>query len=67
MQMETRVIVACPNRGGVLPALSAADGAIPARHPLATAPAYDGLAAARQLLFVSLMAGRLLCCGADGR
>ncbi|MBL7038826.1 MAG: PQQ-binding-like beta-propeller repeat protein [Pirellulaceae bacterium] len=51
--------------GGVLWALSKADGELLARYALDTIPVFDGLAAAGNALFLSTVDGRLLCLSGD--
>jgi hypothetical protein len=48
-------------RGGVLWALSKADGGLQKRYALDTIPVFDGLAVAQGNLLVSTVDGRLLC------
>ena len=49
--------------GGLLLAVSAADGTELARYPLASSPVFDGMAAARGRLYLSLESGDLVCMG----
>jgi hypothetical protein len=49
--------------GGVLWAASAATGAKLAEYTLDAPPAWDSLAAAQGLLFLSLADGRIICLG----
>jgi hypothetical protein len=51
--------------GGRLAVVSTADGTLLNHYRLDALPAYDGLAAAGDQLFLSLKDGRLLCLGAD--
>ena len=48
-------------RGGMLLAVSPADGKTLATHQLAAPPVFDGMAAAAGRLFISLQNGRLVC------
>jgi len=50
-------------RGGLLVALSAAEGTKLAERPLAAAPVYDGLAATGGRLYVPTVGGKILCLG----
>ena len=50
-------------RGGILMAVSAADGRQLAKHDLKSPPAWDGIAVARGCLFVSLADGSVMCLG----
>ena len=49
--------------GALLLAVSAADGTELARYPLASSPVFDGMAAARGRLYLSLESGDLVCMG----
>jgi hypothetical protein len=49
--------------GGVLWAASAANGEKLAQYPLEAPPAWDSLAAANGMLFISLADGRVKCMG----
>ena len=49
--------------GGMLVVLSRADGRKLAEHRLASAPVYDGMAAARGRLYLSTADGRVVCFG----
>jgi outer membrane protein assembly factor BamB len=53
--------VAAADRGGLLLALSAADGSERGRCELESAPSFDGMAAAYGKLYVSSADGKLLC------
>jgi hypothetical protein len=50
-------------RGGMLVVFSKGDGRQQAKHPLASAPVYDGMAAAAGRLYISLRDGTLVCYG----
>lgn len=50
-------------KGGVLTAISAADGSTLARHELDSPPVFDGLIAANEKLYLSLKNGTVLCMG----
>nr|MBC8218141.1 hypothetical protein [Planctomycetota bacterium] len=50
-------------RGGIFGAASASTGDKLAQSQLAAAPAWDSLAAANGLLFLSLTDGRVICMG----
>ncbi|MBN1420905.1 MAG: PQQ-binding-like beta-propeller repeat protein [Planctomycetes bacterium] len=53
-------------RGGLLAAVSAADGRKLAAYRLDGAPTFDGMAAAGGRLYLSTMDGRIICLGAGG-
>jgi len=48
-------------RGGVLLAVSAAEGTVQARYKLDAPPVLDGLAAARGRLYAATASGEVLC------
>ena len=52
--------------GGRLWAVSAADGKPVARYDLDAPPVFDGMAAARDRLFLTTMSGQVVCLGPDG-
>ena len=52
-------------RGGLLWALSTADGTKLAEHKLDAPPIFDGMAAAAGRLFISLRDGKLICLGQE--
>jgi len=59
-----------PETQGISPtplllAISATDGSELARHPIPAAPVFNGMAAARGGLFLTLETGQLLCMGKD--
>jgi hypothetical protein len=52
--------------GGQIVALSAADGRLLAAHELGAAPTFDGMAAAAGRLYLTTLAGQVLCLGEEG-
>ena len=53
------------SHGGVLLAVSAADGKTLARHELTSPPVFDGMAAADGRLYLSTKNGQVVCMGPD--
>ncbi|MFO8013756.1 MAG: PQQ-binding-like beta-propeller repeat protein [Phycisphaerae bacterium] len=50
-------------KGGILAVVGAADGKVAATHDLASPPVFDGMAAARGRLYLSLTDGTVVCMG----
>ncbi len=51
------------SKGGVLLAVAPGDGTVTLRHALASPPVFDGMAAARGRLYLSLEGGTVVCMG----
>ena len=54
------------HKGGVLMAVSKADGEMLAAYGLGSAPVFDGMAAAGGRLFLATLDGRVICLGPEG-
>jgi hypothetical protein len=63
-QLDGQVAALDGEQGGLLCALSAADGKMLATYKLSSPPIFDGMIAANSRLYLVLSEGRIVCYGA---